>query len=303
METNNKIKKNILIIGITGQQGGSVASYLLTTNKYNIRGITRNINSKKSIYLKSKGVEMIECDISDYEKLKKSFEKIDYVYSVTNTDDESISSNLEKEIEYGFNIVNAAYYSGVEFIVCSSLPFVENKNIYSYNNKNRIENYIKEKNMNAVFIYMGFYMDNFNTFFKPILKRDLNNEEYLSFSLPIVNENTKLPLIDVEADLGKIVFNILENKDKYNHEIIHLASEELTIKEIINQCIQVTQKKAIFEQIEDNSLSEDYILMYELWRNNNYYINKTDINKVHELNNNMFTWKKWVIKNNHKLLK
>lgn len=106
-----EIRKNIIIIGITGQQGGSIARYFIKTNKYNIIGISRNINSKKSIELKKQGIEMIECNISDYEKLENIFkkEKINYIYSVTNTDDQEIfSENPDKEIKYGINIVNAA---------------------------------------------------------------------------------------------------------------------------------------------------------------------------------------------------
>jgi nucleoside-diphosphate-sugar epimerase len=296
MVEKEEYKSVIVIIGITGQQGGSVANYLLKTNKFNIKGITRNINSEKSIYFKNKGIEMIECDLSNYEKLKKIFEGTDYVYSVTNTEDKDISSDLEKEVEYGTNIVNAACSTSIKFLIWSSLPFVNNKDIYSYNNKNKIEQYIRKKNIKAVYLYMGFYMSNFTTIFKPILKN-----EVVSFSLPIIDVNTKLTLIDIETDLGKVVFNVLENKDEYDQKIVHVACEELTINEIIDQFEKITKRKTLFEKI-NIELPEEYKLMFELWKDGNYYVDKTNLKKVYKLNDNMVYWKDWIKKNKEKII-
>lgn len=39
--------KRIVVFGITGQQGGSVAKYLLEDNQYQVVGITRNTESAK----------------------------------------------------------------------------------------------------------------------------------------------------------------------------------------------------------------------------------------------------------------
>lgn len=293
--------KNIIIIGITGQQGGSIAKHFLKTNKYNIIGISRNINSEKSIELKKQGVKMIECNISDYEKLKNIFkqEKINYVYSVTNTDDEEIfPENTMKEIDYGINIVNASYDANVDFLIWSSLPFVKSMDIKAYNNKNIVEQYIRKKNIKAVYLYLGYFMTNFINDFKPILKIDGT----ISFSIPIVNENTKLPLIDVESDLGKIVFNILENTNKYNQEIIHVASEELKIKQIIEKYEQINKQKAIFEKdLNNNNLYNEYDLYLKLWKDNNYYLVETDLTKVYDIYNNMTKWEDWIKINNFKI--
>lgn len=40
--------KRIVVFGITGQQGGSVAKYLLEDKQYQVVGITRHTDSAKS---------------------------------------------------------------------------------------------------------------------------------------------------------------------------------------------------------------------------------------------------------------
>ncbi len=297
-----EIRKNIIIIGITGQQGGSIARYFIKTNKYNIIGISRNINSKKSIELKKQGIKMIECNISDYEKLENIFkkEKINYIYSVTNTDDQEIfSENPDKEIKYGINIVNAAYNANIEFLIWSSLPFVENINIKAYNNKNIVEQYIRKKNIKATYLYLGYFMTNFIYDFKPIAKIDGS----IVFSIPIIDSTTKIPLIDVESDLGKIVFNILENIDRYDQEIIHVASEELTIQQIIEKYEYVNKQKTCFEKdLNNNNLYNEYESYLRLWKDNKYYLAETDLSKVYKINNNMTKWEDWIKNNNFKII-
>lgn len=294
-------KKNIIIIGITGQQGGSVARYFIKTNKYNIIGLSRNVKSKKSNELKKQGIKMIECNISDYEKLKNIFkkEKINYVYSVTNTDDQEIfPKNPDKEIEYGINIVNAAYNSNIDFLIWSSLPFVENIDIKAYNNKNIVEQYIRKKNIKAAYLYLGYFMTNFIYDFKPIERYDGT----VVFSIPIVNSTTKLPLIDVESDLGKTVFNILENKDKYNQEIIHVASEELTIQQIVEKYEHVNKQKTYFEKdLNNNNIYNEYELYLNLWKDNKYYLIETDLSKIYKINNDMTKWENWIKNSNFKI--
>jgi hypothetical protein len=77
-------KKLIVIIGITGNQGGSVATRFLSDPNYTIRGVTRNVSSPAAQKFASLGVEIVYADLDKPETLEGVFEGANLVFSVTN---------------------------------------------------------------------------------------------------------------------------------------------------------------------------------------------------------------------------
>jgi uncharacterized protein YbjT (DUF2867 family) len=76
------MSKILTVIGATGTQGGSVAAAALSSGKYDVRGVTRDINSDASKALRSKGVEMIVADWNDEQSLVKAFEVRHLEYTI-----------------------------------------------------------------------------------------------------------------------------------------------------------------------------------------------------------------------------
>ncbi|KAJ9650510.1 hypothetical protein H2198_010187 [Neophaeococcomyces mojaviensis] len=86
--------KSIAIIGITGNQGSSVASHYLSLNSaaiqsgdappYTIRGLTRNPASPAAIHLKSQSVEIVKADLDDASALISALKGANLIFSVTN---------------------------------------------------------------------------------------------------------------------------------------------------------------------------------------------------------------------------
>jgi uncharacterized protein YbjT (DUF2867 family) len=66
--------KLVVVVGATGQQGGSVINSLLKDGTFQIRGITRNVNSEKAKALYAKGVEMVVADLDNKDSLMKAFQ-------------------------------------------------------------------------------------------------------------------------------------------------------------------------------------------------------------------------------------
>ena len=65
----------ITVIGATGVQGGSVVDAVLKSGLYQVRAITRNINSDKAKALAARdGVEVTTADLNDEESLIKAFD-------------------------------------------------------------------------------------------------------------------------------------------------------------------------------------------------------------------------------------
>jgi hypothetical protein len=77
------MKKLIVIVGITGNQGGSVASTFLQDPTWRVRGLTRDTQSAAAQALLKQGVEMLEADLHDPSSLKDVFKGAKLVFSVT----------------------------------------------------------------------------------------------------------------------------------------------------------------------------------------------------------------------------
>lgn len=98
-------KKLLTIFGATGNQGGSVLDTIFASpqlsEKYALRGITRNPSSDKSKALSDKGVEMVKAELDDLESLKAAVKGSYGVFGVT--DFWSIMDK-QREIQQGKNI-------------------------------------------------------------------------------------------------------------------------------------------------------------------------------------------------------
>jgi uncharacterized protein YbjT (DUF2867 family) len=119
-------KKVLTIFGATGNQGGSIIDTVLAnpslSDKYALRGISRDPSSGKSKALSSKGVEVVQGELDDLESLKKAVAGSYGVFGVT--DFWSIMDK-NREIQQGKNIFEASKSQGVKHFVFSALPYAE----------------------------------------------------------------------------------------------------------------------------------------------------------------------------------
>ncbi|OBT51602.1 hypothetical protein VE04_07499 [Pseudogymnoascus sp. 24MN13] len=116
--------KLICIIGVTGNQGGSVARRFLLDPTDRVRGITRDPTSPAAQSLSSLGVEIVAADLDDVDTLIPAFAGAHLIFSVTNywepffrPDCRSKAAELgigcrryayEVEVRQGRNIADAA---------------------------------------------------------------------------------------------------------------------------------------------------------------------------------------------------
>jgi hypothetical protein len=76
--------KLICVIGVTGNQGGSVAQRFLQDPSYRVRGITRNPASPAAQKLAAQGAEIVKADLDDAKSLEAAFSGANLIFSVTN---------------------------------------------------------------------------------------------------------------------------------------------------------------------------------------------------------------------------
>ncbi|KAL2146140.1 hypothetical protein VTI28DRAFT_4980 [Corynascus sepedonium] len=77
-------KKLVVVVGATGNQGGSVARRFLRDPQYAVRGLTRDPASVAAKELEALGVEVVRADLDDVDSLKAAFAGANVIFSVTN---------------------------------------------------------------------------------------------------------------------------------------------------------------------------------------------------------------------------
>ncbi|CAL3969057.1 unnamed protein product [Diplocarpon coronariae] len=82
--SDNAERKLVVVIGVTGNQGGSVARQFLSSAKHRVRGLTRAPSSPAALALAGLGVEIAGTDLEDVASLRAAFAGASLIFSVTN---------------------------------------------------------------------------------------------------------------------------------------------------------------------------------------------------------------------------
>ncbi|KAL2760157.1 hypothetical protein ACRALDRAFT_2092573 [Sodiomyces alcalophilus JCM 7366] len=231
-------KKLITVLGITGTQGGSVASRFLSHADWRVRGLTRNPASAKAKEWAGRGVEMVKGDHDDLESLKAAFKGAHAIFAVTDwaanyfrvSEDtalqaqakaagrtvEEYAGDLEKA--HGINVATAAsdpeVLSTLEKFVFSTLPAVQAisggkyKHAYEFDSKAGAESYIRERlpelRARLSTVTMGVFQENWADVaaFRPQKKPD-GTFEFLRLNVPGPHQET--PEVIATKDTGAFV--------------------------------------------------------------------------------------------------
>ncbi|KAJ0307890.1 hypothetical protein COL5a_008157 [Colletotrichum fioriniae] len=227
-------KKTLVVLGATGNQGGSVVrAFLSDTTLYSdwhVRGVTRNPSSKSAAKLSKLGAEMASASLSSVSELKSSFEDASVIFAVTDfwsaIKTEEVSHRVQSEgvdlaiatqdLEeaWGRNIATAAAsIPTLERFIFSSLPPVSElslgklKHVHHFDGKANIVRYIRQEHpalwAKTSQILVGFYNSNIlpDSYFGP-KSNPLTGK--IEFEGP-VSDDKLIPFIDASSSTGNSV--------------------------------------------------------------------------------------------------
>ncbi|KAI4282011.1 MAG: hypothetical protein L6R38_003268 [Xanthoria sp. 2 TBL-2021] len=248
------MSKLLVIFGVTGQQGGSIAETVLKdaqlNKEYSIRGTTRDPSKPKAQELVQKGVDMVMADVEDAVSLRKAFEGAHTVFANTVTIYDG--HTYEHETKHGRALADAAAAVGVPFCIYSTLPNAGKisggklKNMGHFDGKEETEQYIRTLHLRSAFIAPGSFMSNFYPSMSPHPAGD-GTYTFASFIRP----DTQMPFIDTVADTGKWVAAILADIPKFEGKVLCCSTALYTFQGIADAMSRASQKTVVYKQLPE----------------------------------------------------
>ena len=236
--------KNILVFGSTGFIGRSITKRLLQNGDKLICPVRNASRVKRNILSGDIGqIEVIEFDINNLDEIKSLIEKSDLVINLIGILYEQ--NNLSFELAHYLLPKKIAGYCELfkkPFLHVSSLGSTfQTKSNYLISKKMG-EEFIENNNTNHIIVRPSTVYgeeDNFINLFGKMAK-------ILPF-LPLIKKGkTKFQPIYVN-DLSLLIFNLLNNFDKYiNSNLAAVGNEIFTFKEILSHIFMSLKKKERF---------------------------------------------------------
>jgi uncharacterized protein YbjT (DUF2867 family) len=248
-------KRNVLVTGATGKQGGTVARELLAKG-YTVRAMTRKPNEENAQALAKLGAEVIQGDFDDDASLARAVQGVWGAFSVQNT----WEAGVEREEEQGKRFAKIAKDAGVQHFVYSSVGSAHRKTgIPHFENKWRVEETVRSLSFpSCTIIRPAFFMENFIApWFKPAI-----DQGRLTVG---IRPTTVLQMMAVE-DIGKYGAWAFDNCQKLNGRAIDIAGDAKTMPETAKIIGKAVGRKIEFvpTPIEEvRKFSEDFAIMLE----------------------------------------
>lgn len=208
----------VLVTGITGRQGGGVATALLEQG-YQIRGLTRNPDSDASQAWSARGVDMVKGDFTDYDSIKAAVDGVDYLFV-------NIIQNIPDFVDAGKHIFDAAHDAGVKHTVFTSARLHELESGFPSKSPSMrdLELYLRDSDYSYTIMRLPEMMENY--------LRDRDIRGFLTTGIVSYGSEESLGYTFNSYDMGRVTAGTFSDPEKWNRRELNLASSALTDKEV-----------------------------------------------------------------------
>lgn len=208
----------VLVTGITGRQGGGVATVLLEQG-YQVRGLTRDTTSEASQAWSDRGVEMVKGDFTDYDSIKNAVDGADYIFV-------NIIQNIPDFVDAGKHTFDAAHEAGVKHIVFTSARLHELESGFPVRSPSMrdLELYLRESAYSYTIMRLPEMMENY--------LRDRDIQGFLGNGIVSYGLENSLGYTFNMYDMGRVTAGTFADTEKWSRRELNLASSALTDREI-----------------------------------------------------------------------
>lgn len=306
-------KKNIVVFGATGAQGGGVARAILNDHdsEFSVRVVTRDPDSDKAKALSQLGAEVVAADIDDLQSMKRALSGAYGAYFVTFF---WTHFSPEKEMAEAKNMAEAAKEAGLKHVIWSTLedtrefvPLNDNRmptlngkyKVPHFDGKGESDKYFMDAGVPVTFMLTSFYWENM-IYFGMGPKKGADGKLAITFPMG----NKKMAGIAAE-DIGKCAFGIFKRGNELMGKKVGIAGDQLTCEEMA-----AALSKALGKEVEYNEITpeqyralgfpgaDDLGNMFQFYRDFEKEFNRSrDLKFSRELNPELKSFETWLSEN------
>lgn len=263
-------KRNVLVTGATGQQGGAVARALLVRG-HRVKALTRKSNSDAARQLASAGADVVAGDLGDAASVVKAARDVDTMFLMGN----SYEAGTEEETRQGIIAADAAKAAGIGHLIYSSVADANKKTgIPHFESKCLVEKHIAGLGIPYTISAPVAFMENVVA---PWSIAGLR-QGVLAFAMP---PRRVLQLVAL-TDIGAFVAALAERREQVFGKRFDLAGDELSGEEQAKILSQAMGRPVTYQEIPiaaARQQSEDAALMFEWFDRVGYNV---DIAALHK---------------------
>lgn len=197
-------KPIIAVFGATGNQGNSVAHFILDSahlsTQYTVRAISRDTQNPKMGALAAKGAQLAQADLDDLASLAVALESASYMFLVTTTPPAYARARALETMQ-AKNACSAALDAGVRYIIFSSMshPAALSQGALThavhFDVKAEIEAYIRSLPVQSAFFAPASFMQNLTGRSAPRPAQEGSGADYVMVDM--LPGDARVPYIDV----------------------------------------------------------------------------------------------------------
>jgi uncharacterized protein YbjT (DUF2867 family) len=165
--------RRIVVCGATGRLGGAVLNALHQSGKWNIIGLSRNVNGARAKIIKKKGVKVLPADLVDKDSLLNAFKGAYGVFGVTYPMNLKGKIDTGIELEQGKNIIEACAEANIRHLVLSTVIVHkegQETTLGYVKSKAMLEKYTDEKGVPNTILRPATFFDEIGGEFMPLKK-------------------------------------------------------------------------------------------------------------------------------------
>lgn len=258
MATQSKI---ILVTGATGQQGGAVATALLTKGQ-KVRVMSRT--PEKASALAKAGAEVVKGNLTNASDLQAALRGVHGVFAMSTP----FEAGMDQEVRQGIMMADAAKQAGIAHYVYTSVGSAHrNTGIPHFETKWKVEQHIRQIGLPATVLRPVWFMENFTTFSKPSAEGIL--------MMPM-RADKKLAMVALR-DIGEFGAAAFMRPNDFLGQAIDLAGDELTMPDVAAHLSKVTGRSIQFQGLPleqaEAAMGHDLATMFRWFNEVGYQIN------------------------------
>ncbi|KAK3071329.1 hypothetical protein LTR53_008834 [Teratosphaeriaceae sp. CCFEE 6253] len=252
-------KKIVVVIGATGQQGGSVVEALLLRDEYAVKGVTRNLEPEASRALEARGVTMIQGDLDSVDSLKGAYAVFGVTDFAASMRTHGPDAAQDAEFQQAKNIAQAAAATGsLQHYIWSTIPSAwgvssGKMSVPHFESKARADEYIlrelKDLASKTTFLWVGYYPSNVRApAMAPMFHATSGKDVWLS---PVSAEAELVSIGSQQHNVGVFVRAILDHPQlTLPARYVMAEAERTTLGEVIELYAKLTGRPTQYVRID-----------------------------------------------------